>query len=163
MRLSGTYLAAALAVGLAGQAGAVALGDCTRVTHISHGGEAAHRDLGEGRVAWLDWWSQEGTAHDIVIVECASGEALRLRTAEENMTQRAPFHRTERAVKIIEDEHRAARVFATLPRLAAALKGTARDIEELTLASEPCACAALYADLRGGKDAFVLEPRKVQP
>ena len=144
----------------AGQAGAVALADCTRTTHISHGGEAAHQDLGLGRVAWLDWWSQEGSAHDIMIVECASGEALRFRTHEDNMNTRPPFHKTEKAREILEKEHQAARVFTTLPRLAAAVEDVARDIEIFTLGDETCACAALYADLRGDKPAFELEGAK---
>ena len=37
---------------------------CDRITHVSHGGQDMHRDLGEGRVMWRDWWSQEGTASD---------------------------------------------------------------------------------------------------
>lgn len=135
---------------------ALPLAQCTRITHVSHGGQAGHRDMGEGRVAWLDWWSQEGSAHDIIIVECASGAALRARTAEENMSSRAPFHRTERAVEIIDDAHQGARVFATLEKIAAALDKTAKDIALITLPTETCACAALYPDLRGDKPAFAL-------
>jgi len=138
------------------QVSALTLADCTRTTHISHGGEAFHRDLGEGRVAWLDWWSQEGMAHDVMIVDCAPGDALRARTAEENMGPRAPFHNTEDAVKIIDDQHKAARVFATLPRIAAALKKDAKDITLSTLKAEPCACAVLYPDARADKTKFTL-------
>lgn len=141
---------------IAGQSSALALSECTRTTHISHGGEAFHRDMGEGRVAWLDWWSQEGMAHDIMLVECASGDALRARTAEENMSRRAPFHKTEAAVAILETEHAGSRAFATLPRIAAALGKKAEDIALITLAAEPCACAALYPELRGDKTTFVL-------
>ena len=143
---------------IAGQASALTLPECTRTTHISHGGESMHRDMGEGRVAWLDWWSQEGTAHRIYLVECASGEALHLLTAEERMNDRLPFRKTEKAERILIEQHKGARVFATLPRIAAAMKGTARDIDIFTLAEEPCACAALYADLRGDKTPFELRP-----
>ena len=141
---------------IAGQASALTLSECTRTTHISHGGEAGHRDLGEGRVAWLDWWSQEGMAHDIMIVECASGEMLRFRTAEENMSARAPFHKTDEAVQIVNDQHLASRVFATLPRIAEAVGDVARDVTLGSLEQEPCACAALYPELRGNKEDFKL-------
>ena len=152
-----SYIGAVALAAIAGQAHAVSLETCTRTTHVSHGGEALHRDLGQGRVAWLDWWSQEGTAHWIIIAECESGDALKLLTAEENMNARAPFNKTEKAEQIITREHRAARVFATLPRIAAAMKGTARDIETTILTEEPCACAALYAELRGEKEPFELK------
>lgn len=151
-----TYLTAGLMVLGAGQAGAVVLADCTRTTHVSHGGEALHRDMGDGRVMWLDWWSQEGTAKRFVLVDCASGEMLNALTAEENMNRRAPFDKSEKALRVIETEHKAARIFATLPRVAQALEGTARDIALSVLDTEPCACAALYADLRGEKAPFQL-------
>ena len=131
--------------------------DCDRTTHISHGGEADHMDLGEGRVMWRDWWSQEGTATDFTIADCASGEALSFRTAEERMNKRLPFDRTAKALRRVEDAHAGARVFATLPRIADALENIARDIEITTLQVEPCACAALYPDLQGTKTKFVLE------
>ena len=143
---------------VAGQAGALTLSECVRTTHISHGGEAKHRDMGEGRVAWLDWWSNEGIADRIFVVECASGEALYLLTAEERMSDRLPFRKTEKAEQILEQQHEGARVFATLSRIADAMKGTARDIELFSITEEPCACAALYADLRGDKTPFELRP-----
>ena len=133
---------------------ALTLPECTRTTHISHGGEADHRDLGEGRVMWRDWWSQEGTATSFAIVDCAPGATLTFRTAEENMGPRLPFDRTDKALKIIENHESGARAFATLPRIAADLDKIARDIEIVTLASEPCACAALYPGLRGDKTAY---------
>ena len=61
---------------LTGPAQALDLAQCDRVTHVSHGGEDMHRDLGEGRVMWRDWWSQEGTATDYIIEDCGTGEAL---------------------------------------------------------------------------------------
>ncbi len=106
---------------------------------------------------WRDWWSQEGTSDTLVLVDCDSGETLRLLTAEDNMTARLPFDRTEKALEILETEHRAARVFATLPRIADALDGTAEVIELGQLTHEVCACAALYADLRADKISFELK------
>jgi hypothetical protein len=137
-------------------AAAVELADCTRTTHISHGGQADHVDLGEGRVMWRDWWSQEGTATDFAIVECGTGETLRFRTAETNMGTRLPFDRTDDALAILGRHQSGARAFATFDRIAMDLKGVAKDIEISTLTREPCACAALYGDLRGDKDPFML-------
>ncbi len=146
-----------VAVFLAAQpAQALSLAECTRTTHISHGGEAQHRDMGAGRVMWLDWWSQEGTAKTLVLSDCAGGETLRLRTQEENMGTRLPFDRTDKALKAIEEAHQADRVFATLPRVAEAVDKNARDAELSRTTHEFCACAALYADLRGDKTPFVL-------
>ena len=151
----GAYLL--VMAGLAAPAQALSLGDCTRVTHISHGGEADHVDLGEGRVMWRDWWSQEGSSTDIHIADCAPGQALRFRTAEENMNARAPFNRTEDAMGIVAQHESGARVFATLERMAADLKKIARDVTVTTKVHESCACAALYPQMRGDKTAFSLQ------
>ncbi|MDB4241023.1 hypothetical protein N9801_02040, partial [Yoonia sp.] len=97
---------------IAGQAQALDLIDCKRTTHPSHGGEIRHTDLGEERVMWIDWWSQEGTAKSISMVECASGETLRFRMAEENMGRRAMFDRTDDVIDILERHQSGARVFA---------------------------------------------------
>ena len=136
-------------------ASALSLAECTRTTHISHGGEADHRDLGAGRVMWRDWWSQEGTATGFAIVECDSGATLRFRTAEENMGPRLPFDRTAKALAILARFESTARAFAGLERIAADLKGVARDIDIMTLDAEPCACAAAYPDRRGDKTEFM--------
>ena len=151
------YLAVAVALWTL-PAHALTLTDCDRTTHISHGGETAHQDLGDGRVMWRNWWSQEGTATDLVIVDCAPGTALTARLAEENMGTRLPFDRTDKGLRIVAEQNAGARTFATLPRIADALDGTARDIDVTTLTKEPCACAALYADLRGDKMKY--EPNK---
>jgi len=144
-------------LGLAAPVQALTAADCDRTTHISHGGEADHMDLGEGRVMWRDWWSQEGVATDFTIADCASGEALSFRTAEERMNKRLPFDRTAKALRVVDQIHSGARVFATLPRLADALAPIARDVALEALTEEPCACAAFYAELRGDKIAFVLD------
>ncbi|WP_299687164.1 hypothetical protein [uncultured Tateyamaria sp.] len=135
---------------------ALTLTDCDRTTHISHGGEADHRDLGEGRVMWRDWWSQEGTATSFAIVDCGLGAALTFRTAEDNMGTRLPFDKTAKALRILAQHENGARAFATFDRIAADLDGTAKDIEITTLDAEPCACAALYPDDRGDKTEFKL-------
>ena len=106
---------------------------------------------------WRDWWSQEGTATDIMVVDCAPGAALRFRTAEDRMNARPTFDRTSKALRILAEQEKGDRVFATLPRIAEELKPVARDITLITLNEEPCACAALYGDLRGDKTAFELD------
>lgn len=146
--------ACAFAIGVSTGAQALTLADCHRTTHVSHGGETAHVDLGDGRVMWRDWWSQEGTATDIMIVDCLPGAALRFRTAEDNMNTRPTFDRTNKALRIVDEQETGSRVFATLDRLAMAIDGTARDIARIDLVEEPCACAALYPDMRGSKTAF---------
>jgi len=105
---------------------------------------------------WLDWWSQEGTAKGISMVECASGEALKFRMAEENMGRRAAFDRTDDALDVLERHQSGDRVFATFERIAADLEFIARDIELVTVANETCACAAAYPALRGEKTEFQL-------
>lgn len=143
--------------GLAAPAQALSLGDCTRLTHISHGGETDHVDLGAGRVMWRDWWSQEGTSTGFRIADCGPGQVLRFLTAEENMNARPPFDRTDDALKIVARHESGARVFATLERMAADLTKIARDVTVDTETIESCACAALYPELRGDKSAFRLE------
>lgn len=157
-----SYLLAVLLSGLAGPLVALAPEACKRTTHISHGGEVFHRDLGEGRVIWLDWWGQEGTFHELVLVECASGETLRFRTHEHNISGKREYHKTERAWDVVQEAHEGARVFATLPRIADAVKD-ARVAENITLTttqSETCACAAFYPEQRGEKTAFEFEVLK---
>ncbi len=136
---------------------ALSIDDCDRVTHISHGGETDHTDLGGGRVMWTDWWSQEGSAETINITDCKSGDRLRARTQEENMNARAPMDRTEDALDIIARHESGSRIFATLDRIEEDLAKIARDAERSTDTLETCACAALYPEARGDKQAFHLE------
>ncbi|MDX8349557.1 hypothetical protein SLH49_16355 [Cognatiyoonia sp. IB215446] len=138
------------------QAHALTLVDCTRTTHISHGGEADHMDLGEGRVMWRDWWSQEGTATTFILADCASGETLSARAAEENMGARHAFDRTGDVMAVLDRHQSGARVFATFPRIADDLGNIARDVVISTEVQENCACAALYPELRGDKTEFAL-------
>ncbi|MCK0094903.1 hypothetical protein MWU60_04930 [Yoonia sp. F2084L] len=141
---------------VAGQGQALTLADCKRTTHPSHGGEIRHADLGEGRVMWMDWWSQEGTAKGFSLVECASGQMLRFWSAEENMGRRSAFDRTDDALEVLERHQSGARVFATFERIAADLEFIARDIVITTETTENCACAAAYPELRGDKTEFML-------
>ena len=141
---------------LAGQASALTLAECKRTTHPSHGGQIRHVDLGEGRVMWMDWWSQEGTAKGFSLVECASGKTLRFRSAEENMGRRSAFDRTDDALDVLDRHRSGARVFATFERIAAELKFIARDIAITVETDETCACAAAYPALRGDKTEFML-------
>ncbi len=134
----------------------VTLPECERTTHISHAGETAHQDLGDGRVMWQTWWSQEGSMTRITVADCAPGAALSVVTAEENMRNQPPFDKTTRALRVIERHETGARTFATLPRMAADLEEIGRDVRIDAQTEEPCACAALYPDLRGDKMEFVL-------
>jgi len=141
---------------VASQASALTLADCKRTTHPSHGGEIFHQDLGEGRVMWTDWWSLEGTAKGFALVECASGEMLRLRSAEDNMGRRAAFDRTDDTLNVLARHQSGARAFATFERIAADLELIARDIAITVETTETCACAAAYPALRGDKTEFML-------
>lgn len=144
-------------VTLAGPLHALQLTECARTTHVSHGGEAEHVDLGAGRVMWRDWWSQEGSALTLVVMDCGAGTALRARVAEENMNARSPMDKTQKALDVVAVHERGARAFATLQRIASDLETFARDVVIVTHTTESCACASLYPDLRGDKTEFRLE------
>jgi hypothetical protein len=133
---------------------AVTLAECDRTIYVSHGGESDHRDLGAGRVSYVEWWSQEGVYKDVVIAHCDSGKFLKTRVREERISERAPFDVSKKAAGIIEVELTASPSLFSLERLADALKGTGRDIEVSLLEAEPCACAAQYPELRGSKTPF---------
>lgn len=138
------------------------LQQCKRLTNPAHGGEIAHRDLGQGRVIWIDWWSMEGTSKDITLMDCDTGNALRFRSAETNMRPgRSNFDRTDIAFEVIDLHEDGARAFATFDRIAADLERSMRDIGQFTSESESCACAAAYPEMRGQKQAFVLT--KIEP
>ena len=129
------------------------LAQCERITHISHGGVKAHRDLGMGKVMWRAWWSQEGIYTDLHLANCATGETLSLRTHEERIKTRHIADRTDAAERIIARQA-ATGPFFTLGRVADALKGTGRDLELAQTDTETCACHAAYPDLRGEKTEF---------
>ena len=83
--------------------------------------------------------------------------ALAFRTAEVNMGDDTPFDRTEDALEVVARHEGGARIFATLMRMADDLGPIAKDVSVLSSDTESCACAALYADLRGTKAAFELK------
>ena len=149
-----TSWALAPGAGLASQA--LTLESCARTTHVTHAGEEAHADLGAGRVMWQTWWSHEGTARDVVIMECASGATLKLRTAEENMSDTLPFDRTDHALSRIAALEAGDRIFATFERIITDVGTSARSVMETQEISESCACAARYPALRADKAAFVM-------
>ncbi len=133
---------------------ALTLEECDRTIYVSHGGESDHRNLGAGRVEYVEWWSQEGVYTDVVLANCGTGEFLRTRVREARISARAPFDVSKKARKLIDVELNASPALFSFERLADALKGTSRDTEIALLAAEPCACAALYPELRGSKTPF---------
>ena len=142
---------------LNGPVSALDLAQCTRTTNPSHGGQSDHVDLGEGRVMWQDWWSLEGSATNVVIEECATGQRLDVRTAETNMhPTRTSFDRTDDVLDVIALHESGARVFATLTRIASDVDRIGRDITLSSHPSESCACAALYPTLQGDRTPFWL-------
>lgn len=139
---------------LASPVAAVTLADCKRVTHISHGGVAAHVDFGAGRVGWIDWWSQEGVFTDFTVADCKTGKFLRTRMREERMSERPPFDRREAVREIIATEMKGAPALFSFERLRQAIHPKGKDIELAVLDAEPCACAAAYPELRGEKTPY---------
>lgn len=146
-------LAAITLAALPVSAGALDLPACERAIAV-HGGEKMHRDAGAGRVVYAEWWSNEGVYHDVIVADCASGAFLKTRTQEERIKDRLPFDRTGKAMGIIDRELTASPSLFSFDRLADVLDGTGRDIEIADLASEPCACAVLYPELRGPRTQF---------
>ncbi|MEO0916207.1 MAG: hypothetical protein AAFY31_04380 [Pseudomonadota bacterium] len=146
--------AALIWVVLATPAAALTLGDCRRITHVSHGGAAGHVDFGAGRVGWVDWWSMEGVFTDFTVADCKTGKFLRTRVREERMSPRPPFDRREAVRGIIETEMQVAAALFSFERLRDAIHPKGKDIEVAVRATEPCACAAAYPELRGSKTPY---------
>lgn len=133
---------------------ALTLDDCNRTIYVSHGGESDHRDLGAGRVTYVEWWSQEGVYTDVVLANCETATALTTRVREERISERAPFDVTKKALGIIETELTASPSLFSFENLADRLAGTGEDTKITMLTEEPCACAALYPELRGQMTPF---------
>ncbi|MEL6167989.1 MAG: hypothetical protein AAFR35_04815 [Pseudomonadota bacterium] len=147
-------LIGAVAMGtLALPAGAVTLSDCDRTTHVSHGGEAGHRDFGAGRVAFAEWWSQEGIFTDLVVMDCATGRYLETRVREERIRDRS-FDRIDDAVDVLDRAMRTDPALFSFDRLARDLDRIGRDIVVTDADDETCACAALYPEMRGDKTPY---------
>lgn len=138
----------------AGQAGAVTLEACERVTLISHGGEAGHRDFGGGRVGFAEWYFHEGAYVDLVVEDCAKGEFLRTRVREERIKPDREFNRTDKVIAIIEREMAASPFLFSFRRLDQAIGRMGADTEVVSTHSETCACAALYPEHRGDKTPY---------
>ncbi|MEM1387283.1 MAG: hypothetical protein AAF748_05745 [Pseudomonadota bacterium] len=132
----------------------LSLAACDRTTHISHGGETAHRDIGGGRVLYLNWWAQEGVYTDVVVADCAAGNRLIARLKEERIKPRPPFDRVEKGLAVLDAHLTISPALFSLEWVARALDGTGRDIAISALPSEPCACAVLYPEMRGDWAAF---------
>ena len=151
MRLLFLHILACLA--LATPSVALTLDECARTTHISHGGETGHGDIGDGRVRYVEWWSQEGVYTDVIVMDCETGRFLETRTQEERIAERF-FDRRNEASAIFERELRAAPALFSFERLAGAMFGVGQDIVIAETATETCACAALYPQLRGDKTPY---------
>ncbi len=139
---------------LAAPASALTLAECRAITHISHGGVAGHVDYGAGRVGWVNWWSQEGVFTDLTVADCRTGEFLRTRVREDNISARAPFDRRDAVREIIETEMAGAPALFSFARLRDAIHPKGKDIELAVLETEPCACAAAYPELRGSRTPY---------
>jgi len=139
---------------MTGPASALTLAACDRTTHNTHAGTARHMDVDQGRVAWAEWWSNEGVFVDYIVMACDSGDFLKTRVVEENISNRW-FNRRTDARDILTRELGTA--FFSFDRLAAALKGVGRDIEIASAEMESCGCAAAYPEMRGTKAKFELE------
>jgi len=146
---------ASISFALAAPAAALDLGQCTRTTHVSHGGEAEHRNLGAGRVAWAEWWSQEGVYVDAYVADCGTARVLTTRLREENVAARQ-FDRRDAGQKIIERHTRRHPSLFSLEGLADDLANTGEDTQLSDMKTEPCACASLYPNMRGAMMPFVL-------
>jgi hypothetical protein len=127
---------------------------CDRVTHASHGGASDHRDLGRAKVAWVEWWSQEGVFKDVWLADCRSGIAMSLRTWEERIGDRHVIDRTDAVLGEIDHQAETAPAFFTIERMARDVRRDGVDMLITRYAEEFCACAAAYPDLRGSKTAF---------
>lgn len=149
-------LALGVALSGAGEARALTLEECGRVTHISYAGEAGHRDFGGGVVGWANWWSQEGVEDVILLVDCGEGRVLRTVTRSENIAPGVPFDRTDRALAVIEPML-ASPVMRGFEQIADRLSDLRIDPRLEPLTTEPCACAAAYPELRGDRPAFEME------
>ncbi len=139
---------------LATPASALTLAECRAITHVSHGGVAGHVDYGAGRVGWVSWWSQEGVFTDLTVADCRTGEFLKTRVREDNISARAPFDRREAVREIIETEMAGAPALFSFARLRDAIHPKGKDIEVAVLEAEPCACAAAYPEMRGSRTPY---------
>lgn len=135
---------------------ALELGQCDRVTHLSHAGAARHMDHGDGHVSWVSWWAQEGVYTDLHVGDCTDQTVLTSRLREENIREFA-FDRREAGADILDRHTRRASAFFSLQDLADDLSRLGLTAEVAPMDAEVCACAAAYPDSRGDLTAFELE------
>ncbi len=148
------FISTCLAGVLAATPLVASVGMCDRVTHISHGGSGDHRDMGAGKVMWIDWWAQEGVFKDVWLADCKTGRAVSLRTWEERITERHVIDRTARALRIIERQAEAASAFFTIDRVADLIRKEGVDLTVAAYSNEFCACSVAYPAMRGDKTPF---------
>jgi hypothetical protein len=152
--------AAAVAVSAAAAApgadGALDLAECRRITTPSYGGEARHVDEGGGWVSWVEWWSQEGTYLDLIVADCAEGQAMRARLRSEGIGPR-DWDRRDRGAEAYATYMGRDPALRALSGLADAMGEATRWVEVAPLAVETCGCAALHPGARGGLPPFEME------
>jgi hypothetical protein len=149
--------AAALALALvSAPAAALELEQCRRITTPSYGGEARHAAMAGDWVAWIEWWSQEGTYTDLKVADCGDHRLMTARLREENIKDRR-FDRRPQGMAAFETYAGRAEAFYDLDELAAEMGRVAEDVRVETMVAEVCACASLHPDAAGGLDAFALE------
>lgn len=147
--------AAFVLLATAGPGVALDIADCTRVIHVSHGGEAGHMDMGNGWTAWTEWWSQEGVYSDLKVTQCAEGRQLTARLREERIRDRA-FDRRRAGQDAFERYMGRAPAFWRMEDLQMTLNDAGGDTRIDDIREETCACAALYPEARGELTPFAL-------
>ena len=147
-------ISTALALAVSATPAVAAIEACDQVTHASHGGVSDHRDVGRGKVMWVDWWAQEGVSKDVWLADCRSGIAMSLRTWEERMGDRLVIDRTDSVLDTITHQAETAPAFFTIDRIAPLVRDQGADLLIARYGEETCGCHAAYPDLRGAKTPF---------
>jgi hypothetical protein len=135
---------------------ALGLDQCTRTTHVSHGGERVHADHGAGWVSWIDWWSQEGVYNDLHVADCTAQQQIITRLREERIRPTREFDPRRRGGEELDRHLRRAPALRSLPELAEALSAVGEDTRIEDMTAETCACAAAYPGARGKLTPFAL-------
>ncbi len=146
---------ALLLLATTGPAVALDLAECTRITHVSHGGEARHQDIGQGWVSWIEWWSQEGVYTDLHVADCQAQRVVVSRLREEYIRDRQ-FDRRDDGLEVFDRHLRRSPAFYSLNDLAEELARISPDTRLEDQTKESCACAAAYPDARGALEQFAL-------
>lgn len=137
----------------AAPASALQLEDCARPVH-TYGEEYGHTDLTGGLVMWGERWTNNGTADDLRMANCQTGEALAARMMSQGMQELIPYDRRAQAGEALQTLLSGSMAFLNLDRTEAALADARVPVERSVLTDEPCACAALYPDDRGTRLPF---------